>query len=259
MSHRGIAMKCPFCDYENQVGAAECVFCGAMLPSEDEVTTAGRESILDHAAEKLVRCSYCWKLNSPENELCDECGMPLAFVPHPEQAGKTRPLRKRGEVWTPIPEGKRRCRACWHDNELDAVLCEKCGCKLLILTEDPDYHMIKSQPSRPVVSDFESIKSREETADMIGAAVGSMVKDIFLEAREKDLAKQAEKEKIERSRKSGSVNYAEPGKIRCRNCWYDNPADATACAQCGCKLRRPRRMPTAGENGGNGSDAGRSE
>lgn len=230
-------MKCPFCDFENPPGVTACGFCGAFLPSEEAETTKGDESILDRSAGRQIRCSYCWKINSATNEVCEECGMPLAYVPHPEQEGRSRKLLTRGQVWNPVPEGMVRCLGCWHDNPEGTILCEKCGVKLMKPAEAPDYHLIKSQPSRPVVG-YSARDYRDEQAQAIGEALSMMAKAARLDAREKQLAKEAERDKIERSKKRGSVNYAEPGKIRCRNCWYDNPADATACAQCGCKLRR---------------------
>lgn len=230
-------MKCPFCDFENPPGVTACGFCGAFLPSEEAETTKGDESILDRSAGRQIRCSYCWKINSATNEVCEECGMPLAYVPHPEQEGRSRKLLTRGQVWNPVPEGMVRCLGCWHDNPEGTILCEKCGVKLMKPTDTPDYFLIKSQPFRPVVG-YSARDYRDEQAQAIGEALSMMAKAARLDAREKQLAKDAEREKIERSKKRGSVNYAEPGKIRCRNCWYDNPADATACAQCGCKLRR---------------------
>ena len=232
-------MKCPFCDFENPPGVTACGFCGAFLPSEEAETTKGDESILDRSAGRQIRCSYCWKINPATNEVCEECGMPLAYVPHPEQEGRSRKLLTRGQVWNPVPEGMVRCLGCWHDNPEGTILCEKCGVKLMKPAETPDYHLIKSQPSRPVVgySSWYYAKDREQV-DLAGDTISMMVKAARLDANEKRIAKDAEREKIERSKKRGSVNYAEPGKIRCRNCGYDNPADATACAQCGCKLRR---------------------
>ena len=72
-------MKCPFCDFENPPGVTACGFCGAFLPSEEAETTKGDESILDRSAGRQIRCSYCWKINPATNEVCEECGMPLAY------------------------------------------------------------------------------------------------------------------------------------------------------------------------------------
>jgi len=237
-------MKCPFCDFENPPGVTACGFCGAFLPSEEAETTKGDESILDRSAGRQIRCSYCWKINPATNEVCEECGMPLAYVPHPEQEGRSRKLLTRGQVWNPVPEGMVRCLGCWHDNPEGTILCEKCGVKLMKPAESPDYHLIKSQPSRPVVGfsarDYRS-QSQVEQAQAIGETLSIMAKAARLDAREKQLAKDAERDKIERSKKKGSVNYAEPGKIRCRNCWYDNPVDAVICTECGSRLQSAGR------------------
>ena len=134
-------MKCPFCDFENPPGVTACGFCGAFLPSEEAETTKGDESILDRSAGRQIRCSYCWKINSATNEVCEECGMPLAYVPHPEQEGRSRKLLTRGQVWNPVPEGMVRCLGCWHDNPEGTILCEKCGVKLMKPAETPDYFL----------------------------------------------------------------------------------------------------------------------
>lgn len=240
-------MKCPFCDFENPPGVTACGFCGAFLPSEEAETTKGDESILDRSAGRQIRCSYCWRINSATNEVCEECGMPLAYVPHPEQEGRSRKLLTRGQVWDPVPDGMVRCLGCWHDNPEGTILCEKCGVKLMKPTETPDYHLIKSQPSRPVVG-FSALDYRQqsqvEQAQAIGETLSMMAKAARLDAREKQLAKEAERDKIERSKKKGSVNYAEPGKIRCRNCWHDNPADAVICTECGSRLQSAGRPDT---------------
>ena len=138
-------MHCPFCDYDNPSGATACGFCAAILPDENAETSKARDSILDTAAGKQIRCSYCWKLNPATNAVCGECGMPLAYVPHPDKKGKHRRLHKRGEVWNPVPEGMVRCLGCWHDNPEGSVLCEKCGIQLMKPSETPDYESIKAQ------------------------------------------------------------------------------------------------------------------
>ena len=235
-------MKCPFCDFENPPGVTACGFCGAFLPSEEAETTKGDESILDRSAGRQIRCSYCWKINPATNEVCEECGMPLAYVPHPEQEGRSRKLLTRGQVWNPVPEGMVRCLGCWHDNPEGTILCEKCGVKLMKPAETPDYFLIKSQPSRPVVG-YSARDYRDEQAQAIGETLSIMANAARLDAREKQLAKEAERDKIERSKKKGSVNYAEPGKIRCRNCWHDNPTDATLCEECGARLQPDRPSP----------------
>ena len=179
-------MKCPFCDFENPSGVTACGFCGAFLPSEEAETTKGDESILDRSAGRQIRCSYCWKINSATNEVCEECGMPLAYVPHPEQEGRSRKLLTRGQVWNPVPEGMVRCLGCWHDNPEGTILCEKCGVKLMKPAETPDYFLIKSQPSRPVVG-YSARDYRDEQAQAIGEALSMMAKAARLDAREKHI------------------------------------------------------------------------
>jgi len=50
-------MHCPFCDYDNPSGATACGFCAAILPDENAEISKARDSILDTAAGKQIRCS----------------------------------------------------------------------------------------------------------------------------------------------------------------------------------------------------------
>lgn len=249
----GGAMHCPFCDYDNPFGATACGFCAAILPDENAEISKARDSILDTAAGKQIRCSYCWKLNPATNAVCGECGMPLAYVPHPDKKGKHRRLQKRGEVWNPVPEGMVRCLGCWHDNPEGSVLCEKCGIQLMKPSEMPDYESIKAQQyalpkpnivlrglgkaAAPLSSDFyvcEPTDPSEEDEGLLEFLAGELSKPKLTEE---------ERRKIEQSKNRSEINHATPGMLRCRNCWHDNPTDATLCEECGARLQPDRPTP----------------
>lgn len=155
-------MRCTNCGCENPDYAVVCEQCGAFLPrvdltrtvkdagnTEPTVTTKDESipntsetldnSILDLLGEKKIICSHCWTKNKSTDTVCAQCGMPLEYVPYPEQEGEYRDVPKRKQpvvpevanpVARPVPEGMIRCRKCWADNPQTAVLCESCGSEL---------------------------------------------------------------------------------------------------------------------------------
>ena len=234
-------MRCPICDFENPMHSTTCARCGSFLPEETAETSKHRDSILDTAADERIRCSYCWKLNSLGASLCEECGMPLAYVPNPDPKRKPRRLKKRGEQWEPVPEGMVRCRSCWYDNPEEASICEKCGSKLVKSSDLPDCDTIRSYRYEPPNGAWRRFVNHVEEAscglrsEPRPKSNDGPIWDIIDVVAEK-LRPEEERRKIEESKNRSRINKRPPGTIRCRNCWHDNPEDAEVCGKCGNRL-----------------------
>ena len=50
------------------------------------------------------------------------------------------------------------------------------------------------------------------------------------------IRKQKEAERAAWSRSRSEINYAVPGKVRCRSCWFDNPPGVDFCQSCSSRL-----------------------
>lgn len=272
-------MRCMICDCENPDYAVVCERCGSFLPKmsiEPEKDPDGQESILDPTGTKEIRCSYCWHINPAEAELCEVCGMPLLYVPYPENEGRyadvptrAHPKPKAG----PVPPGMVRCRNCWGDNPEEAIKCEFCG-KLLKGKDDAqyvDYEYIRrlrdstiscvecgtvvpwstltcpNCGANPRVGYPQGKPDYTDTAIRRGLAeaADALRKAVSLENSEAIRRKAEEAERIRRSQNKSKINHSVPGKKRCRYCWYDNPMTAEACVQCG------KSFPGAKLNKGN--------
>ena len=230
--------------------------------------TVRDESILDPLGERRVRCSYCWTENWASDTVCTRCGMPLEYVPYPEKEGEYGEIPERGKVpeyvnpdAAPVPEGMIRCRSCWRDNPKDSVRCQFCG-KAFHAEEtrkaidNADYGGFKrlrdtlikcvecgalvpwnaATCSRcgynPRAGKPWYVKDEDETGSLIAEAIGLAL----TERKRRENETRLENERIERSRNRSKINYAVAGKIRCRQCWQDNPPGTKVCSGCGSRL-----------------------
>ena len=169
-----------------------------------------------------------------------------------------------------VPEGMIRCRYCWRDNPDTATYCEYCDKKLHRSKKNPG-----DKEDRPSVF-FETIEcpvcgkkndaaerkcfycgvdlyggvmpEDNEFTGLFSGTVAAIALSRALDIREEERKRKEEQEKIERSKHRGSVNYAVPGKKRCRSCWYDNPASAERCVQCGAPLGKVHTVKGKGKN-----------
>lgn len=261
-------MRRPKCDFENPEYAVVCEQCGEFLPKEDPTAKNG-EPILDPNAEKQIRCSYCWHSNPGEAEVCEVCGMPLRYIPHPESEGEYA-VPTREELLpkvvpnetpdNPVPEGRIRCRKCWFDNPADAVKCESCG-KLLKGVEKVNYNtFVKSrsdtihcqgcgcavpwstitcpacgaQPRVRRVRD-ERTEYRDLLTEFVEDSVSSLVKKAGSLGDEFSARRKVQKEKAAAEARRAASSSGK--KVRCRSCRFDNPLNAENCQCCGAPLK----------------------
>ena len=242
-------MRCTNCGCDNPDYAVVCEQCGAYLPKE-EPAAEKKDSILDPIKAKLIRCSYCWGQNMASEELCRFCGMPLCYVPYPEEEGMygdvpERPIPTVVETEDPsappVPEGMVRCRNCWKDSPDTAVTCEYCGYQL-VSSKNGDNHYQKLRMTRnqtrylPPGGNNAYADKKPSAKDMVGEAISLMWRERSLNLKELKRQEEEEQRRILRSKLVNKVNYSVPGTKRCRSCWFDNPPDAVICEQCGSKL-----------------------
>ena len=241
----GEAMNCPICDYENAEGATKCAFCSAFLPDENFglVKPRGdkkgkrkkrpkRREVWTPVPEGIVRCLGCWHDNPEGTTLCEKCGVKLMkpleapdYEMIKQQQKKPLPkgiLRRVLDVripgvyvdstneWPPTP---RTLEEYWESEDAG----EKKSDKLLSWLTRPE-------PEEPIT-------------------LSELLLGVKLEREEKRKEREEEQKRIEQSKNRSKINRATPGMLRCRNCWHDNPTDATLCEECGARLQPDRPTP----------------
>ncbi len=212
-------MRCPICDFENPMHSTTCARCGSLLPEETAETSKHRDSILDTAASEKIRCSYCWYLNPSGNDLCEVCGMPLRYVPtgDGEEGGdfpkETFSESAPGSGETPIgTEDGPVSFGTAVGNVVDALRGAAAAWS--------------GSGRKGRLTDAEKTELERELRRR--------------EQREKREKQEAERMRIEESQKRSTDTAVPSNKIRCRNCWFDNPWGTKVCKNCGTELQKPR-------------------
>ena len=241
-------IRCSYCWYSNPAGSEKCERCGMEL---SYVPYPEREG----ADEEFVERDEEERRKAAEKQ----SEVDLAITAELEKPDTN-----------PVPEGMIRCRNCWRDNPVTVSYCQYCDQKLdrpkkgLIPEEnEPDsdvkivicgvcgrkneagerncFHCGSDLPRYyrcdPSVSDL-FLPDDDEFEGLFSGTLEAFHKARALDQLEERRKKAEEREKIERSKNIGSVNYSIPGKKRCRSCWYDNPQKAERCQKCGAPLSR---------------------
>jgi len=188
-------------------------------PSEvDRAITAELEKPdTNPVPEGMIRCRNCWRDNPIIQTYCQYCDQKL-----------DRPKRKPGSEENE-PDNNDEvviCGVCGRKNKADEIRCFHCGSKLPNRYHD-DLSIFGNYP-----------EEHDEFDGLFSGTVEAFYKARALDQMEERRKRDEEREKIERSKKSGSVNYSVPGKKRCRSCWYDNPQWAERCQKCGAPLSK---------------------
>lgn len=239
-------IRCAYCWHSNPAGSKQCERCGMEL---SYVPYPDREGEGEEYTEREEEAEREWEntLSAVEAAIEEELGKP--------------------EV-NPVPEGMIRCRNCWQDNSDTAKYCLYCDQKLdrprrkSNLTPDGSGAFVVCRtcgrrtdadskeclycgfdPQEDPMSRIPRETEPGPGEDFLTGTIAAFRKARVLDLQEEERKQREEQEKIERSKRRGSVNYAVPGKKRCRSCWYDNPISAERCEQCGASLSkvRPRK------------------
>ena len=257
-------IRCSACWHSNPAGSKTCENCGMPLSyvpyperegaDEEFVEREEEERRKKEAAEKqstvdreiatelkkpdtnpvpegMVRCRNCWRDNPVILTYCQYCDQKL-----------DRPRKKPGseENEDIDPDKTVICTVCGRKNEVGERSCFYCGSDL------PGYPpregvSIADRIFSSAFSPYDDYDEPEEGTGLFYGTVDAFLKARALDQREEQRKREEEQEKIERSKKSGSINYAVPGKKRCRSCWYDNPRGAERCEKCGAPLPKSSR------------------
>ncbi|MBR7020015.1 MAG: zinc ribbon domain-containing protein [Lachnospiraceae bacterium] len=228
-------IRCSYCWYENRFGRKTCAQCGMPLSyvPYPEREGEGEEYVEQEELAERERESAEMR-SAVEEAIAEELDKPET---------------------NPVPEGMIRCRNCWRDNPDTAAFCEYCDQKLDRPRKKPGSG--DGEPAETVVcrvcgrrNDADEkvcyycgeslyrapIQEENEYSKLFSGTITAFQKAHALDLLEEQRKREEEQEKIERSKHRGPVNYAVPGKKRCRSCWYDNPLRAERCEKCGASL-----------------------
>ena len=240
-------VRCAYCWHSNLAGSEKCEQCGMELSyvpyperegadeefverdEEKRRKAAENQSKVDRTIseelekpdtnpvpEGMIRCRNCWRDNPAILSFCQYCDQKL-----------DRPKRKTGsEENEPDDDEVLICGVCGRKNNADEIRCFHCGSEL-----PKRYH------GEPSVFDSFFTEKKDDNG-LFSGTVEAFYKARALDQMEEQRKKDEEREKIERSKQTGSVNYSVPGKKRCRSCWYDNPRSAERCQKCGAPLSK---------------------
>ena len=256
------------CGYQNLPGVTVCMMCGGRIMSEEEITQGGPK-LCTCGYKNLPKVSICLMCKGLVTEKCSQCGFenpanatvcmncsaqlgePLAEdIEETDEEEKTKETEANAAATPEVPEVKEvstsplssglvRCRNCWKENSPYATTCAYCGYQLK-RTKNSGYSTFRKLRDQTNFELPDASSSREEKTrpGLIAGTFSAIRESRRLDEQELLLRVSEEEERIERSKTSGFRNDLQAGKIRCRNCWYDNAPGAIACRECGAALSK---------------------
>lgn len=282
-------IRCAYCWHSNPAENEFCEVCGMPLgyvpypEAEGDYTTPTREDLLPKVMPNqtpdnpvpngMVRCRKCWHDNPEDAFSCEFCGFPLRRDMPEEEPVEGTPAQAiipkvvpNRTPNNPVPNGKIRCRSCWHDNPSTATSCESCGVPLQSKNKkrrnrEAGYDVFKELRSQTIQCQGcgTSVPWNTMTCPVCGLVPrvggvydpdsnrggGGFWTDTFhyifnngqMDLKEEERAKQEEQERIEQSKLRGTAAGVTRGKTRCLTCWTENPSGVTSCRNCGSPLR----------------------